>query len=270
MNSLKRQRAVETGIDLVSSFSAKAFEELIASYFGDSSRPITSPAGLILRNSIKFTLQDVSRRVWSPNEVNKIKTVIDSALLEINSRLDGGLQPRDDGFFTDEQSGRAQADEILEGVLLKARDQHEEKKLIYLGYFFANLAFRSDVSGSLANYFIKTANALSYRQFVLLRHIADSMNEAFNAEPIRGRSHSLPDLTALAKEEMELHSAASFGGYGLLNGVTSYTDVVSELGQTFIELFNLKLIPNEDIRELRQLIILCEDSPPIGETEVPY
>lgn len=269
MNSLKKQRAVETGIDLVSSFSAKAFEELIANHFGDSFRLITSPAGLILRNSIKFTLQDVSRRVWSPDEVNKIKSVVDAALLEINSRLDGGLQPRDDGFFMDEQRGRSQADEILEGVLLKARDQHEEKKLIYFGYFFANLAFRSDVPGSLANYFIKTANALSYRQFVLLRHIADSMPEAFDADPIRGRSHPLPDLTALAKEEMELHGA-SFGGYGLLNGVTSYTDVVSELGQTFIELFNLKLIPRDDIRELRQLIILCEDSPPIGETERTY
>jgi hypothetical protein len=108
------------------------------------------------------------------------------------------------------------------------------------------------------------------RQFVLLRHIADGRNEAFTAEPIRGRRHSLPDLTALAKEEMELHGAASFGGNGLLNGITSYADVVSELGQTFIELFNLKLIPKEDIRELRQLIVLCEDSHPMGEAEVPY
>lgn len=268
MKPSKKQQALNTGIDVGSQVGAKIFEEYVVGYLGEPSRPFISPAGTVLQNIIKYTLQDFTRRVLSPNEENKLKIVIESAILEINSRLDGGARPRDDGFFTDEQNGRAKAQEIFEGVLLKARDQHEEKKLVYFGYFYANVAFRVDVPFSLANYFIKTANALSYRQFVLLRHIADSGDEAFNAEPIRGRRHSMPDLTALMKEEMELLSPASFGGYGLLTGITSYMDVVSKLGQTFIELFNLRLVPTGDIRELRQLLLLCEDSLPIAENEV--
>ena len=51
----------------------------------------------------------------------------------------------------------------------------------------------------------------------------------------------------------------------LLDGIASYMDVVSGLGQSFIELFNLKLIPSEDVAELRQLLLLCEESPLSGD-----
>jgi hypothetical protein len=264
MNRAKKQKVVETGIAVVSNLGTKAAEELAVSLLGEGSRLFISSGGVIVHNAIKSTLDDFTHRVLSRNEANKIKTVIEATILEINSRLDGGATPRDDGFFTDEQTGRTKAEEIFEGVLLKARDQHEEKKLVHFGYFYSNLAFRSDVPPALANYFIKAAHALSYRQFVLLRHIADGGDIAFNAEDIRGRKHSIPDLIALMREEMELHSPGDFGGYGFVSGVTSYQEVISDLGRTFFDLFNLKLIPDEDLRELKQLLILCENSPLTG------
>lgn len=267
MNPTRKQKAVNTGIAVASNFGTKVAEELVVSFLGEGSRFYIAPAGIIVHNAISSTLEDFTHRVFSRNEVKKIGTVIEATVLEINSRLDGGATPRDDGFFTDEQSGRTKAEEIFEGVLLKARDQHEEKKLTHFGYFYANLAFRSDIPPTLANFLLKAGHALSYRQFVLLRYIADFRDVAFDAEPIRGRRHSLPDLTALTKEEMELHSPAEFGGFGLITGVTSYQDVISDLGQTFCDLFNLKLIPAEDIRELRQLLLLCENSPPRSSSE---
>jgi hypothetical protein len=267
MKDSKKQKGLEVGIAIASNLGTKAAEELVVSFLGEGFRFYIAPAGLIVQNAIKSILEDFTHRVLSRNETKKIQTVIEATILEINSRLDGGATPRDDGFFTDEHSGRTKAEEILEGVLLKARDQHEEKKLIHFGYFYANLAFRSDIPPTLANFFLKAGNALSYRQFVLLRYIADFGDVAFDAEPIRGRRHSLSDLTALTKEEMELHSPGEFGGFGLIAGVTSYQEVISDLGMTFFELFNLNLIPAEDIRELHQLLLLCEDSPPRSSSE---
>jgi hypothetical protein len=260
----KRQRIVESGILVASSFATKGVEELVVHLLGEPSRPFISPAGVLVNNTIRTSLLDIFSRMLSPREVHKIKTVVDASILEINSRLDGGATPRDDGFFTDDHDGRTKAEEIFKGVLLKAKEQHEEKKLEHFGYFYANVAFRSDVAPSLANFFIRVANALSYRQFVLLKHIADSGNIAFDAEMIRGREHSINDLIALTKEEMELHSPGDFGGYGLIRSITGYTEIVSDLGALFVDLFNLKLISNDDIRQLRQLILLCEDSPPRG------
>lgn len=71
----------------------------------------------------------------------------------------------------------------------------------------------------------------------------------------------------LAPENGQTVLSASFGGYGLLDGPTAYTDVVTSLGRTFLELFNLNIIPSHDIMELKQLIIMCEDSPLSGANE---
>jgi hypothetical protein len=78
---------------------------------------------------------------------------------------------------------------------------------------------------------------------------------------LRGRKHSIPDLIALTKEEMELGSPGEFAGYGLLEPTGPYTELLSELGSVFVDLFNLRIISNEDIRELRQLLLLCQNSP---------
>lgn len=268
MNRSRKQKLVKTGTAVVSNLGTKAVEGLAVSYLGEESRFLINSAAAIVHSAIESTLEDFTQRVFSHNEANKINTVIDATILEINSRLDGGATLRNDGFFTDNQSGRTKAEEVFEGVLLKARDQHEERKLVHFGYFYSNLAFRSDVPASLANYFIKTANALSYRQFVLLKHIQTHHKVAFDSSQIRGRRHSLPDLKALAREQMELHS--EFGGCGLLDAVAPQQDVVSNLGQTFVELFNLDLIPNEDLLELRRVIMLCAESPFITDSEAPY
>src|SRR6266511_3326365 len=52
--------------------------------------------------------------------------------------LETGRQPRDDGFFETREGGdRPAAEEILEGVLQKARDAYEERKLRLLGLLYA-------------------------------------------------------------------------------------------------------------------------------------
>lgn len=264
----KKQKALETGIAVVSNFGTKVTEELVVHFLGEHSRFYIAPAGVVVHNAIKSTPGDLANRVLSGNEVKKIDTVIEASILAINSRLDGGAKPRDDGFFTDDESGRTKAEEILEGVLQKARDQHEEKKLVHFGYFYSNLSFRSDIPPSLANYFIKTANALSWRQFVLLKHIENHGDMAFDSSAVRGRRHSIPDLKALTREQMELCS--EFGGYGLLDAVAPQQDVLSNLGRTFVELFNLALVPNEDLIEMRRLISLCEESPEITDSGAAF
>jgi hypothetical protein len=82
---------------------------------------------------------------------------------------------RDDGFFGDEPSS---ASEILEGVLLAARDSFEEKKVRYLGYLYASIACTDQISTYLANRLIVQAQRLTYRQLVLLAMIGDTADRA--------------------------------------------------------------------------------------------
>ena len=82
----------------------------------------------------------------------------------------GGYAVREDGFFEPDATpmGRSPAEEILEGTLRAAANEHEERKVWFLGAFWGNLPFREDVSRSTANFLLHLAERLTWRQFVLL------------------------------------------------------------------------------------------------------
>ncbi len=122
-------------------------------------------AGAIVSETTKRVLGEFAGRVLSSREEIRVGATISFAAVKIQNRLDAGETPRADGFFDEDETGRSNADEIFEGVLLKAKNESQEKKIKYLGNLFANVAFRSDISTTEANFFLKTAEELSYRQF---------------------------------------------------------------------------------------------------------
>lgn len=78
--------------------------------------------------------------------------------------------------FEDDGHGRPPADELLEGVLLKARDAYEERKLSLLGSLYANIAFHPEISPPHANQLINLSSQLTYRQLVALS-VADTQRQ---------------------------------------------------------------------------------------------
>jgi hypothetical protein len=192
--------------------SAKAFSPGFSS--GSLSRepePFSDGPG----HHIDRIWQGIGSRLSPARESYRTNEALESAILQIASRLEGGAAPRDDGFFDEDSNKRSSAEERLEGVLLKARDQYEEKKLPYLGNFYANVNCSAAVLWTLANYFLKVANDLSYRQFALLAFI--QKEGTWDARAVRNGDHSLPDLSALAREEMELHDGLQFWGVWTAN-----------------------------------------------------
>jgi hypothetical protein len=117
---------------------------------------------------ITEALSDVVNRLLSNSEKARIGAAASYAIAEIKSRLKCGQVPRNDGFFEDKKSGRSDADEIFEGVLLKAKNEHEEKKVRILGNIFANIAFSPEFSIGEANHLLQVAEGLTYRQMCIL------------------------------------------------------------------------------------------------------
>lgn len=60
------------------------------------------------------------------------------------------------------------ANELIEAVLLTARDAYQEAKVEHLGRFWARYLFRSDISPDQARYLHRQAASLCYRQWLLL------------------------------------------------------------------------------------------------------
>jgi hypothetical protein len=87
-----------------------------------------------------------------------------------------GHELRHDDFFSGEPGNRSFAEEIVEGTLLAAQREHEERKLLYLGNLLASFAFHEEISRGGANFLLKLADDLSYRQLCLLA-LADRKDE---------------------------------------------------------------------------------------------
>lgn len=111
---------------------------------------------------------EIQRRVLGPREHSRIGAAAAYAVTATKQLLDAGATPRADGFFDAPPAGRSAADQLLEGVLTKARDSYEEKKLAYLGNLYASLGFHPEVSALYGNFLVTLAGELTYNQLVAL------------------------------------------------------------------------------------------------------
>ncbi|MFB0536740.1 MAG: hypothetical protein ACETWR_17375 [Anaerolineae bacterium] len=185
------------------------------------------------------------------------------ALVAIEERIRHGDSIRDDGFF-DSTVARSSADEILEGVILKSRNENEEKKVRYYSNIFVTAAFDPRFTPAALNHALQIADQLTYRQLCLLRLFS-------RPQPItlRGSSY-FPAVTkgsigwetlAVLAESFDLCRADLIGCYPADDSkavmfLSALHDLVpSQLFRTGFEdrlyyLMQLENIPQEDVEEV--------------------
>jgi hypothetical protein len=216
-------------------------------------------AGTTIGEVVKRGIGEFANRFLSTREQLRVESTAKHAIIKIKQLRDEGRIPRNDGFFQQDETNRSSADELFEGVLLKAKNESAEIKIKFLGNLFANVVFSPDVPITVANFLLSTTEAASYRQFCFIALIYQK--GVLNIEALRRREHTNPDLQILRREEWTLH-APSFGTFGLIDGSNEWEDWLSDLGEKFYELLGLNEIPQEDIDELSRLMSICDSSPP--------
>lgn len=218
-------------------------------------------AGVVVSRSLKRVGSEIRKRVMGPREEIRVGAAAAFAGEAITALLGAGLLPRDDGFFeANGKNERSKGDELLEGVLLKARDSYEEKKIAHLGVLYANIAF-SKISASQANQLITLAGQLTYRQLVLLAiSVSDEQKAKLEQKTYRENMNESADR--LGQEGISiLTDAYDLYHRGLLatgNGHAwiSMGDIAPGLlipngiGATLTAMMNLPAIPYEDRREI--------------------
>lgn len=192
------------------------------------------------------------------------------ATVEINRRLEAGDMPRQD--FIDAGDDESEAAEVLEGTLLAAANAYEQRKVPYIGTFYANLAFEPNVSASFANLLLQLLDRLTYGQLRVMAVLGDQtyLDELIQvgAERNEGRFHSdddvIADMDALEnmgligvgqKDGRVVPSAGTFGGGGSWHDTTLYSARLTATGQRVHDLLGLANMPTDErdavIRALR-------------------
>ena len=141
-------------------------------------------AGYAIRDFLNTSLRGLLNHFSSQRQSKRITDVTEFALNEIRRRLEDGEKLRDDGFF-DKIINRSDAEEVFEDVLLKARDEPQEKKIPYIGSLFGNGCFDPGIDSGTLHFLCKESENLTYRQLCIIK-IANEMRE--RRYPLRSKS----------------------------------------------------------------------------------
>lgn len=265
-SSLERSRVRlwDAGIDLAAALAGGA-AGLIAGPPGVVAGAVTSVA---VAHSLRAVGEEIEERALSPRQHARIGAVFALAAREIDNRLQEGETPRSDGFFDREGERRPDSEELLEGVLLRAGEEYEERKLPFLSRLYAEVCFRETISSGYAHHLLRLADRLSYRQLCLLALFADEgrEEELLSLELIRTEMGH-PDLgppEAGVIAEMDQLGTESILGFGqrdetvahfasVVEGGTfgthyKYTGIKAmPVGTDLYDLLGLDELPREDV-----------------------
>lgn len=231
-----KKKLIENGADYVGSVASAGVGAAIGGTLaGLPGAVLGSLAGTAVEKAIQAIGAEISSRALSQSETRKVETVYTLAKEFIAENLNNNKKLREDDFFDEKINGRSSAEEILEGTLLVAQREYEERKLKYLAKLYANIAFSTDITAPTASFLIKLAEKMTYRQIMIL-HCVDIAKYSPFPMPLRKEAYrSVSGLTnvAIASEIFDLYrssvlmssevildsaginpSALSIGGYG--------------------------------------------------------
>ena len=224
--------------------------------------------GLLLTKTLIKVGSDVYDRVLGPRERVRMGATATFAIERIKRNQDQGLALRTDGFFAEDASNRSKAEELLEGVLLKSKNTHEEKKTRYLGNLFGNMPFYEELDLGLANQALSLAERMTYRQMCSL-WLFETQTTTNTQIPLRQSNYHGAGPIPLATDSLlhEIFDLYQIGlvfrkGEGGANALAmlSYYDVTPadmrthQLGHALAVLLGLDDLPDEDIASVIALL----------------
>lgn len=202
---------------------------------------------------------DFVERVLSPRQATRIEKVLELAAQEVRRQIDSGEPVPVDGVLG--RSG-ADANEVVEGVLLAARDEYEERKLPYLANQLASIAMSTGLSVDTAHRMIRDAESLSWLELRILSMVARPEEFPLPALGEGGHPETWPEETVvntflrLTEAGYLSTSQTITGRYNLPSfDVTPAGKRITRRGHLLVVSMDLKAIPADEVREIHETIV---------------
>lgn len=247
------RRLIEGGIEIAGGAIGGALGILSGDPIGAA---VLGAGASIVAKTLQNVGKEISDRFLGPREKVRVGGVLAIAAQDILQRTKNGEQIRSDGFFEPKVSGRSDAEEVVESVVLKSQREPEEKKIRYMAFLFSSIAFHSEISANLAHQITKHAEQLTYRQFCLLKIFGfDNFRPSLREENYREHHEFSLELRQVLYECHDLAQRGFIGGEEAVLGVPDITPQKMKtqgLGADMFNLMRLIFIPEEDILPIVQ------------------
>jgi len=246
----------------------KTGSEIAGGVVGGAIGLIGGPAGAMIGGGagvvVSKGLIEITERFLSSRESIRASASAAYSITSIDDRIKQGEELRSDDFF-DVMDGRSKAEELFEGVLIKCKNEYQEKKIKFISNIYSNAVFDSNLSAENANQILTVAETLSYRKMSILKlmkykdtvinlGLRDS-DYRTNGEHETGAERMSLELELLLQDFMDLCNI------GLIErkdstAMIDISDVnpkgmqLSTIGQKYYDLMGLKDIESTDLDEI--------------------
>ena len=250
---------IKTGAEIAGSAAGATIGFFTA---GPAGAALGGATGPLLAYTFSHLGAEMRRRQLGPREELRIGATFAFAAERIKQKLANGEQVRQDGFFQKQPDQRAGAEEILEGALLAARQEYEEKKIRFYGNLIANICFHPEIDRATANLLISLGQHLSYRQMALLALFAQKERFGLRDDDYRNESITDPAKIGLLQEIYDLFSKNMLNAQGsksptLIGGILAVHPAkmnVQGMGYTLYNLMELHELNTQDLSQISEIL----------------
>ena len=113
-------------------------------------------------------IDEIREHVYSKKESKKILVTLYFSLKMIKENLDKNINIKEENFIIINNENKLLIEELMDGIVINAKNEHEENKLKYYGYLLGNLIFKENLDRDESNRLIKVSRNLSYCQIKLI------------------------------------------------------------------------------------------------------
>jgi hypothetical protein len=242
------RRLIYAGAEIAGGAVGSALGFLAA---GPAGAALLGAGGAAAAMALRHIGQEASERMLGPREQVRVGGVLALVATEVGGRIRSGERIRSDGFFDEKATGRPDAEEVAESVLLRSQREPEERKLPYMAHLLANVAFDPEISAQMAHQLTKAAEQLTYRQLCILQLAVFQKPFGLKKGDYRGQGTFPRELYQVLYECIDLYHRGfiSFGG-GVAFGPTDVNPgqmTVQGLGADLYNRMRLATIPLEDL-----------------------
>lgn len=248
--------------------TSAAVANLVPAISGLTGNLAIASAGAVIAPIIQTGISELAHQVLGNLQRRKIMATANLICETVVNKLESEIPLRKDNFFDPRynpllQEKESPASKLLEGTLLKAKEEYDSKKLPFLSFLTSNIFFAPNISESKAFVLLEILEKLSYRQLCAL-----SIFYKRNILPV-GKwesrlkaSYNLQDYYDIAYEFISLKDFLLIeqyipeGGMGI--GVSDYR--ITALGKDLYSVANLMKVDNQDVLALESKIDYISNS----------
>ena len=122
----------------------------------------------LIRKVYEEIIEEINENIYSVKENKKILSTLYFSLNAVKENLEKYMVIQENYLKAINDENKLLIEELFEGIIISAKNEHEDNKLKYYGYLLGNIIFKENLDRDEFNRLIKISRNLSYCQIKLI------------------------------------------------------------------------------------------------------